>query len=189
MPGAALNPTQLRCLELRLIKRSSRYCSENKKRLIHFSTCEVYGKTIGSFLPKDSPLRKVEKGRKRIVNGQSRSQSYCSSVRHDLMNKLNKRSIGGKDISYLILSRKYIAIAVVDQHKYMHYSAVGLGLRISVFQASLAATPATLVTSYVVICGYDTNADEFEIIDPASSRFLKLHCNIAAYNDSPQQKK
>jgi len=35
----------------------ARYCSENSKRLIHFSTCEVYGKTIGSFLPKDSPLR------------------------------------------------------------------------------------------------------------------------------------
>lgn len=36
-----------------------KYCSENGKRLIHFSTCEVYGKTIGSFLPKDSPLRQV----------------------------------------------------------------------------------------------------------------------------------
>ncbi|EMS59382.1 Bifunctional polymyxin resistance protein ArnA [Triticum urartu] len=35
-----------------------KYCSENSKRLIHFSTCEVYGKTIGSFLPKDHPLRK-----------------------------------------------------------------------------------------------------------------------------------
>ncbi|KAJ0872325.1 putative UDP-glucuronate decarboxylase [Helianthus annuus] len=34
-----------------------KYCSENNKRLIHFSTCEVYGKTIGSFLPPDSPLR------------------------------------------------------------------------------------------------------------------------------------
>ncbi|THU58944.1 hypothetical protein C4D60_Mb03t19810 [Musa balbisiana] len=36
-----------------------RYCSENNKRLIHFSTCEVYGKTLGSYLPKDHPLRKV----------------------------------------------------------------------------------------------------------------------------------
>nr|XP_029117743.1 UDP-D-apiose/UDP-D-xylose synthase 2-like isoform X1 [Elaeis guineensis]XP_029117744.1 UDP-D-apiose/UDP-D-xylose synthase 2-like isoform X1 [Elaeis guineensis] len=36
-----------------------KYCSENSKRLIHFSTCEVYGKTIGSFLPKDHPLRQV----------------------------------------------------------------------------------------------------------------------------------
>uniref|UniRef100_A0A0D6R5U1 NAD-dependent epimerase/dehydratase domain-containing protein n=1 Tax=Araucaria cunninghamii TaxID=56994 RepID=A0A0D6R5U1_ARACU len=34
-----------------------KYCSENNKRLIHFSTCEIYGKTIGSFLPKDHPLR------------------------------------------------------------------------------------------------------------------------------------
>nr|AOG75409.1 UDP-apiose/UDP-xylose synthase [Hedwigia ciliata] len=33
------------------------YCRENDKRLIHFSTCEVYGKTIGSFLPSDSPLK------------------------------------------------------------------------------------------------------------------------------------
>ncbi|THU66837.1 hypothetical protein C4D60_Mb05t18410 [Musa balbisiana] len=36
-----------------------RYCSENNKRLIHFCSCEVYGKTIGSFLPKDHPLRTV----------------------------------------------------------------------------------------------------------------------------------
>lgn len=36
-----------------------KYCSENNKRLIHFSTCEVYGKTIGSYLPKDHPLRQV----------------------------------------------------------------------------------------------------------------------------------
>ncbi|CAL5436213.1 unnamed protein product [Camellia sinensis] len=34
-----------------------KYCSENNKRIIHFSTCEVYGKTIGCFLPKDHPLR------------------------------------------------------------------------------------------------------------------------------------
>jgi len=42
-----------------LITPQVKYCSENNKRLIHFSTCEVYGKTIGSFLPKDHPLRKV----------------------------------------------------------------------------------------------------------------------------------
>ncbi|KAG6415148.1 hypothetical protein SASPL_122550 [Salvia splendens] len=36
-----------------------KYCSENRKRLIHFSTCEVYGKTIGCFLPNDSPLRQA----------------------------------------------------------------------------------------------------------------------------------
>ncbi|KAI8571188.1 hypothetical protein RHMOL_Rhmol01G0099500 [Rhododendron molle] len=34
-----------------------KYCSENNKRLIHLSTCEVYGKTIGSFLPTDHRVR------------------------------------------------------------------------------------------------------------------------------------
>ncbi|GAU45577.1 hypothetical protein TSUD_273770 [Trifolium subterraneum] len=34
-----------------------KFCTENKKRLIHFSTCEVFGKTIGSFLPEE--YRKV----------------------------------------------------------------------------------------------------------------------------------
>ncbi|KAJ7981183.1 UDP-D-apiose/UDP-D-xylose synthase [Quillaja saponaria] len=34
-----------------------KYCTESKKRLIHFSTCEVYGKTVSSFLPKDRDLR------------------------------------------------------------------------------------------------------------------------------------
>lgn len=32
-------------------------CRENKIRLIHFSTCEVYGKTIGAFLPAGHPLK------------------------------------------------------------------------------------------------------------------------------------
>ncbi|KAF7126379.1 hypothetical protein RHSIM_Rhsim11G0010100 [Rhododendron simsii] len=36
-----------------------KYCSENNKHLIHLSTCEVYGKTIGSFLPTDHPMRQV----------------------------------------------------------------------------------------------------------------------------------
>ncbi|GER57087.1 bifunctional polymyxin resistance protein ArnA [Striga asiatica] len=44
-----------------------KYCSENGKRLIHFSTCEVYGKTVGCFLPKDSPLRQLS------------SLSYCAN--------------------------------------------------------------------------------------------------------------
>ncbi|XP_058087802.1 UDP-D-apiose/UDP-D-xylose synthase 2-like [Magnolia sinica] len=38
-----------------------KFCSEYKKRLIHFSTCEIYGKTVGSFLPKDHPLRQDPK--------------------------------------------------------------------------------------------------------------------------------
>ncbi|XP_020087068.1 UDP-D-apiose/UDP-D-xylose synthase-like isoform X4 [Ananas comosus] len=38
-----------------------KYCSENNKRLIHFSTCEVYGNAIGSFPPKDHSLLQVNK--------------------------------------------------------------------------------------------------------------------------------
>ncbi|WCJ19725.1 Bifunctional polymyxin resistance protein ArnA [Euphorbia peplus] len=33
------------------------YCFGSSRRLIHFSTCDVYGKSIESLLPKDSPLR------------------------------------------------------------------------------------------------------------------------------------
>lgn len=40
-----------------------KFCSDFNKRLIHFSTCEVYGKTISNYLPKDSPLRQVRKWR------------------------------------------------------------------------------------------------------------------------------
>ncbi|KAG6479801.1 hypothetical protein ZIOFF_063275 [Zingiber officinale] len=36
-----------------------RYCSESSKRLIHFSICEVYGKTVGSFLTNDHPLKNI----------------------------------------------------------------------------------------------------------------------------------
>ncbi|KAL0732768.1 hypothetical protein Bca4012_008977 [Brassica carinata] len=41
-----------------------KYCSENNKRLIHFSTCEVYGKTIGNFqnLLRREPLKLVDGG-------------------------------------------------------------------------------------------------------------------------------
>ncbi|GER55609.1 UDP-D-apiose/UDP-D-xylose synthase [Striga asiatica] len=48
-----------------------KYCSENGKRLIHFSTCEVYGKTIGCFLPKDSPLRQFYLWLNEIVSRES----------------------------------------------------------------------------------------------------------------------
>ncbi|CAI5970828.1 unnamed protein product [Closterium sp. NIES-64] len=35
----------------------AKFCSDFKRRLIHFSTCEVYGKTVGAFLPPDSNMR------------------------------------------------------------------------------------------------------------------------------------
>ncbi|KAK9991137.1 hypothetical protein SO802_026122 [Lithocarpus litseifolius] len=72
-------------------------------------------------------------------------------------------SIGGKDISYLILSGKYIAIALVDQHKLSRPWSENFSV------SGFFASNSCYTSHYVVICGYDTNADEFEIIDPASS--------------------
>ena len=43
---------------------------------------------------------------------------------------------------------------------------------------------ALFVGHYVVICGYDAEADEFEIRDPASSRYylsFLCHCLAAPY--------
>jgi hypothetical protein len=31
---------------------------------------------------------------------------------------------------------------------------------------------------YVIICGYDADACEFEIRDPASSRYFNSHCPV-----------
>lgn len=37
---------------------------------------------------------------------------------------------------------------------------------------------------YIVICGYDTDADEFEIRDPASSRFFLITFSFVNKNSS-----
>jgi hypothetical protein len=55
-------------VNLLLLFMQVQYCRVNHKRLIHFSTCEVYGKTIGSFLPADSPLKKVPKKSNLLTN-------------------------------------------------------------------------------------------------------------------------
>ncbi|XP_021904003.1 protein GUCD1 isoform X2 [Carica papaya] len=74
------------------------------------------------------------------------------------------RSINAKEISQLILSGNYIAIVLVDQYKLSHSWVEDLIL--SSFQGSNSGYTG----HYVVICGYDAGADEFEIRDPASSR-------------------
>ncbi|XP_054788627.1 guanylyl cyclase 1 isoform X2 [Prosopis cineraria] len=74
------------------------------------------------------------------------------------------RSLRGEEISSLILSGKYIAIALVDHNKLSH-----------VWQED-APVPAIFCDNsgytghYVLICGYDAGADMFEIRDPASSK-------------------
>ncbi|KAB1217798.1 Protein GUCD1 [Morella rubra] len=74
------------------------------------------------------------------------------------------RSISSEEISFLILSGEYIAIVLVDQYKLgrcwpENFSAPGF-----------FAGNSDYTGHYIVICGYDTDADEFEIRDPASSR-------------------
>ncbi|PSS32564.1 hypothetical protein CEY00_Acc02864 [Actinidia chinensis var. chinensis] len=73
------------------------------------------------------------------------------------------RSIGGEEISLLILSGKYIAIALVDQYK-LSQSWLEDACASGFYSGSSGYTG-----HYVVICGYDTVTDEFEIRDPASS--------------------
>ncbi|XP_022743699.1 protein GUCD1-like isoform X2 [Durio zibethinus] len=74
------------------------------------------------------------------------------------------RSISGEEISSWILSGKYIAIALVDQYK-LSRSWVG-----DVIIPGFQGNDFGYTGHYVLICGYDAKADEFEIRDPASSR-------------------
>ncbi|OMO94360.1 hypothetical protein CCACVL1_06044 [Corchorus capsularis] len=74
------------------------------------------------------------------------------------------RSISGEEMSRWMLSGKYIVIALVDQYKLSH-SWVG-----DVIVPGLYGSDVEYTGHYVVICGYDADADEFEIRDPASSR-------------------
>ncbi|KAJ8537893.1 hypothetical protein K7X08_014433 [Anisodus acutangulus] len=74
------------------------------------------------------------------------------------------RSISSEEISLLILSGDFLAIALVDQYK----------LRQSWLEDVCASdffndTP-DYTGHYIVISGYDADADEFEIRDPANSR-------------------
>ncbi|CAL0334862.1 unnamed protein product [Lupinus luteus] len=74
------------------------------------------------------------------------------------------RSISGKEISVLILSGKYIAIALVDHNKLSHVWQEDDHVP-GVFSNNPGYTG-----HYVLICGYDAEADMFEIRDPASSK-------------------
>ncbi|TYH00471.1 hypothetical protein ES288_A10G279700v1 [Gossypium darwinii] len=74
------------------------------------------------------------------------------------------RSISGEEISCWILSGKYIAIALVDQYK------LSQSWMEDVIIPGFQGNDVGYTGHYVVICGYDSETDEFEIRDPASSR-------------------
>ncbi|MED6150803.1 Complement component 1 Q subcomponent-binding protein, mitochondrial [Stylosanthes scabra] len=74
------------------------------------------------------------------------------------------RSLSGREISILILSGKYIAVALVDQSKLSHV------LQDDVHVPEVSSNNPGYTGHYVLICGYDAGADMFEIRDPASSK-------------------
>ncbi|XP_022635137.1 protein GUCD1 isoform X1 [Vigna radiata var. radiata] len=73
------------------------------------------------------------------------------------------RSISAEEISILVLSGKYIAIALVDHNKLSPVWQEGVPV------PAVANNPG-YTGHYVLICGYDARADMFEIRDPASSK-------------------
>ncbi|GAB2211135.1 hypothetical protein Droror1_Dr00016427 [Drosera rotundifolia] len=73
------------------------------------------------------------------------------------------RSISQEEISFLILSGKYIAIALVDQY------ILSRSWLKDVYVPGFCTSSLDYTGHYIVICGYDTTNDEFEIRDPANS--------------------
>ncbi|PON56521.1 Guanylyl cyclase [Parasponia andersonii] len=74
------------------------------------------------------------------------------------------RSISKEEISLLILSGKYIVIALVDQYK------LSRSWLKDIIISDFRDINSDYTGHYVIICGYDTVTDEFEIRDPANSR-------------------
>ncbi|KAI5670573.1 hypothetical protein M9H77_10937 [Catharanthus roseus] len=74
------------------------------------------------------------------------------------------RSISREEISLFILSGKYVVIALVDQYK------LSQSWLQDVCISGLYDENPGYTGHYIIICGYDSATDEFEIRDPASSR-------------------
>ncbi|CAN6471538.1 unnamed protein product [Victoria cruziana] len=75
------------------------------------------------------------------------------------------RSISGEEISMMILSGRYIAIALVDKLKLRFHSWLE-----DFCVSGCCGETSGYIGHYVVICGYNMDTDEFEIRDPASLR-------------------
>ncbi|BAB10798.1 unnamed protein product [Arabidopsis thaliana] len=86
------------------------------------------------------------------------------------------RSVSIHEISCLLLSGNYIAIALVDQDK------LSKSWLEEVLVSGLHSSNSCYTGHYVVICGYDAVRDEFEIRDPASSKemFCRIHERISS---------
>ncbi|KAA0041484.1 protein GUCD1 isoform X1 [Cucumis melo var. makuwa] len=78
--------------------------------------------------------------------------------------KIECRSLSKEDISLLMLSGIYVAIVLVDQHRLS-----GSWLE-DILVSGICDSDSSYTGHYIVVCGYDAVADEFEIRDPASTR-------------------
>uniref|UniRef100_A0A2N9JAZ2 Guanylyl cyclase n=1 Tax=Fagus sylvatica TaxID=28930 RepID=A0A2N9JAZ2_FAGSY len=101
--------------------------------------------------------------KEQLPNDQGRIDMLFIKAREAGIN-IECRSISGDDISCLILSGKYIAIALVDQYKLSQPWPENLSV------SDFFGSNSSYTGHYIVICGYDSDADEFEIRDPASCR-------------------
>jgi len=66
------------------------YCVEHDKHLIHFSTCEVYGRTLASYgLPKDDPKNVIlDEETTPMIMGPVSAQRWCYACAKQLVERL-----------------------------------------------------------------------------------------------------
>jgi len=67
-----------------------KYCVEHDKHLIHFSTCEVYGRTLASYgLPKDDPQNYIlDEDTTPMIMGPVSAQRWCYACAKQLVERL-----------------------------------------------------------------------------------------------------
>lgn len=82
------------------------------------------------------------------------------------------RSFSSQELAMIILSGRYLAIALLDKRKLSYPWLEELCL------SDCCGIISEYTGHYVVICGYDMDTDEFEIRDPASSsEHVKISSN------------
>ena len=66
------------------------FCVEHKKHLIHFSTCEVYGRTLASYgLPQDDPKNYIlDEDTTPMIMGPVSAQRWCYACAKQLVERL-----------------------------------------------------------------------------------------------------
>ncbi|NLE02875.1 MAG: bifunctional UDP-4-keto-pentose/UDP-xylose synthase [Fibrobacter sp.] len=98
--AALCNPAQYTTIPVDVIEsnftiplKTVELCSKHKKRLVHFSTSEVYGKTLANFLPQNSPQKEdpyyylLNEDTTPLLMGPVRSQRWCYASAKQLLER------------------------------------------------------------------------------------------------------